>query len=67
MRTMTSRTLKITPVKNLQLGINAYNLFNTLSLMGPGNNVVTNAGANSIFNGTGVTGRTVTGSVKFSF
>ena len=59
--------VKIIPAKNLQLGINVYNLFNTVSLLGPGNGVAVNAGANSIINASGVTGRTVTGSVKFNF
>ncbi|MEY2942917.1 MAG: hypothetical protein RLY97_931 [Pseudomonadota bacterium] len=57
----------VNPAKNLQLGVNIYNLFNTFALQGPGNNVVTSNGANSVFNVTNAAGRTVTGSIKFNF
>ncbi|NBC37120.1 TonB-dependent receptor [Novosphingobium sp. FSY-8] len=59
--------LKYSPMKNLQLGVNVSNLFDTLTLMGPGNNVVSNTGGNAIINVSSLPGRTVTGSVRFSF
>jgi outer membrane receptor protein involved in Fe transport len=62
-----SANLKVTPVRNLELGVNVYNLFNSLALMGPG-------GANNLYSGTSFVGsasaaigRTATASVKFSF
>jgi outer membrane receptor protein involved in Fe transport len=66
--TVVGANVKFIPVPNLIVGVNVYNLFNTLALMGPDNaNEI--AGANGSFVGTAssVIGRTVTASVKFKF
>lgn len=62
-----SANLKVTPIKNLELGLNAYNLFNKVALLGPDH-------ANEIVNGntfvgtaSSAYGRLVTASAKFSF
>ncbi|HWU03371.1 MAG TPA: TonB-dependent receptor [Novosphingobium sp.] len=59
--------IKYSPIKNLQLGLNVTNLFDTIALMGPGNNVAAVSGSNAIVNVTNMPGRTVTGTVRFSF
>ncbi|MFM5954204.1 MAG: TonB-dependent receptor, partial [Novosphingobium sp.] len=56
--------LRVRPIENLELGLQAYNLFNKYDLRGAGN--VADPAAGVI--GSGVTiGRTFTGSVKLSF
>jgi outer membrane receptor protein involved in Fe transport len=56
--------LRVRPVKNLELGVQAYNLFDKYDLRGAGN--VADAAAGVI--GSGVTiGRTFTASVRYSF
>lgn len=56
--------LRVRPVENLELGLQVYNLFNKYDLRGAGN--VADAAAGVI--GSGVTvGRTLTGSIKYSF
>lgn len=66
-KTLFGGNFKVRPIENLELGINAYNLFNTFDLRGNGAGLVTSAGANSVITGTPALGRTVTGSVRFSF
>jgi outer membrane receptor protein involved in Fe transport len=65
--TIVGANVKYSPLKNLQLGVNVQNLFNTMALMGPGNNVVSSTGGNAIINASGLPGRTVMASAKFSF
>ncbi|MFM5895766.1 MAG: TonB-dependent receptor domain-containing protein [Novosphingobium sp.] len=58
--------VKIMPIKNLELGMNIYNLFDTFDLRGAGG--VTDAGVTpAIIGGAPVLGRTFTASVKYKF
>ncbi|MBS0254032.1 MAG: TonB-dependent receptor, partial [Proteobacteria bacterium] len=58
--------LKLTPVKNLQFGLNVYNLFNAYAAQGAGG--ITAVTGSTFYGGASVAnGRTVTGSIKFSF
>ncbi len=56
--------LRVRPVENLELGVQAYNLFNKYDLRGPGNVV---DGAAGVIAGGAALGRTFTGSVRYSF
>jgi outer membrane receptor protein involved in Fe transport len=57
---------KITPIKNLELGINVSNLFNTLTAMGPAG-IASRTGNSVILNMTSALGRTVSSTARFSF
>ncbi len=58
--------LRVRPIKNLELGISAYNLFDRYDLRGAGN--VADVTGTSAVIGSGVTlGRTLTGSIRYSF
>ena len=58
--------IKIMPLENLELGLNAYNLFNKFDLRGSGG--VSDAGVTpSVISGAPVIGRTITASVKYKF
>jgi outer membrane receptor protein involved in Fe transport len=61
-KTVFNTNLKITPIENLELGLNVYNLFNTYDTRGNGNGTFGGG-----ITGTPVIGRTLTGSVRFSF
>jgi outer membrane receptor protein involved in Fe transport len=61
-KTVFNTNLKITPIDNLELGVNVYNLFNTYDTRGNGNGTFGGG-----ITGTPVIGRTLTGSVRFSF
>jgi outer membrane receptor protein involved in Fe transport len=56
--------LKIRPVKNLQFGLEAYNLFNSYASQGPAGFV---GGSTTLVNAGVAQGRAVKGSIKFSF
>jgi len=59
-------TLRFTPVKNLELGVQAYNLFDRLDLRGAGglgDGSVTPA----VISGAPALGRTFTGSIRYTF
>ncbi len=56
--------LRVRPVENLELGVQAYNLFNKYDLRGPGN--VVDAAAGVIAGGAAL-GRTFTASARYSF
>ncbi len=58
---------KVRPIENLELGLNVYNLFDTFDGRGNGTGVVSASGANSIVTVTPALGRTVSGSIRFSF
>lgn len=58
--------IKVRPVDNLELGINANNLFDTLGYRGGGALLPINA-TSGIFQNSAVYGRTVTASVRYSF
>jgi outer membrane receptor protein involved in Fe transport len=60
--TIFNTNLKVTPMENLELGINVYNLFNTYDTRGNGNGTFGGG-----ITGTPVIGRTLTGSVRYSF
>jgi outer membrane receptor protein involved in Fe transport len=53
---------KIRPIENIEVGISAYNLFNSFALQGAGG--VVDA---THINAGGAQGRSVRGSIKFSF
>ena len=58
--------IKVRPIENLELGIQAYNLFNKFDIRGAGN--VSDAGASpAVISGAPVIGRTFTASVKYKF
>jgi outer membrane receptor protein involved in Fe transport len=61
-KTLFNTNLRIMPVENLELGINVYNLFNTYDTRGNGNGTFGGG-----ITGTPAIGRTLTGSVRFSF
>ncbi|MGB5077130.1 MAG: TonB-dependent receptor [Sphingorhabdus sp.] len=61
-KTIFNTNLKLSPLENVELGINVYNLFNTYDARG--NGVGTFGGG---ITGTPVIGRTLTGSVRLSF
>ncbi len=54
--------LAVRPVKNLELGMQIYNLFNAYDLRGAGNQVTAN-----VIGGGAALGRTFTASVRYSF
>lgn len=62
-----SANLKVTPMPNLQLGLNVYNLFNSYALLGGA--ASTNGVTSGAFVGSAsfTNGRSVTASAKFSF
>jgi len=62
-----SANLKVRPVKNIELGLSAYNLFNTLALQGAGSGVASTSGNSFVGEATSVPGRSILGHVKFSF
>jgi outer membrane receptor protein involved in Fe transport len=57
----------IRPIKNLELGVQAYNLFNKLDFRGNGSNVADASVTPIIVTGTPVVGQTFTASVKYRF
>jgi outer membrane receptor protein involved in Fe transport len=61
-KTIFNGNLRVTPIENLELGVNIYNLFNTFDPRG--NGVGTFGGG---ITGTPVIGRTLSGTVRLSF
>jgi outer membrane receptor protein involved in Fe transport len=61
-KTLFNTNLKVMPVENLELGINVYNLFDTYDTRGNGNGTFGGG-----ITGTPAIGRTLTGSIRFSF
>jgi outer membrane receptor protein involved in Fe transport len=59
--------LTVRPVKNVELGLQAYNLFNKLDFRGNGSNVADASVNPIVVTGTPVIGRTFSASAKFSF
>ena len=59
--------VKIMPIDHLQFGLNIYNLFNKLALLGPdnGNEIVT--GNSFVGTASAAVGRTITASARFTF
>ena len=57
---------KYSPIKNLELGVNVANLFNTLTAFGPAG-IASRSGNSVVLNMTSAVGRTVTGSARFNF
>ncbi len=55
------------PIANLEIGIQAYNLFNKLDFRGNGSNVADASVNPIVVTGTPVVGQTFAGSIKFSF
>ncbi len=65
--TIFNANLAVRPIKNLELGLQAYNLFNKLDFRGNGNNVADASVNPIVVTGTPVVGQTFTASAKFSF
>jgi hypothetical protein len=59
-------TLKFMPVDKLELGLQVYNLFDTFALRGNGG-IADGSVTPTVLGGAPVIGRTITGSVRFSF
>ncbi len=55
------------PIKQIELGLQAYNLFNRFDFRGNGSNVADASVTPIVLTGTPVIGQTFTGSVKFKF
>jgi outer membrane receptor protein involved in Fe transport len=55
------------PIKQIELGLQAYNLFNRFDFRGNGSNVADASVNPIVLTGTPVVGQTFTGSVKFKF
>jgi outer membrane receptor protein involved in Fe transport len=55
------------PIKNVEIGLQAYNIFNSLDFRGNGNTVVESTGTTALVSGTPVIGRTFSASARFSF
>jgi outer membrane receptor protein involved in Fe transport len=61
-------TIAVRPVEHLEVGLQAYNLFNKLDFRGNGSNVADVTGANTVVvTGTPVVGQTFLGTLKYSF
>lgn len=60
-------SLRVTPLENLEFGLNVYNLFNTFDLRGNGNTLVNGGTSPALVSGTPVPGRTVSASVRLKF
>jgi outer membrane receptor protein involved in Fe transport len=65
--TIFNGNIAVRPIKNLELGVQAYNLFNKLDFRGNGSNVADSSVTPIVVTGTPVVGRTFTASAKFSF
>jgi outer membrane receptor protein involved in Fe transport len=59
--------IAVRPLKNLELGLQAYNLFDRLDFRGNGSNVADASVNPIVVTGTPVVGRTFSASVKYSF
>jgi outer membrane receptor protein involved in Fe transport len=59
--------IAVRPIKNVEIGLQAYNLFNRLDFRGNGSNIADASVNPIIVTGTPVVGRTFTASAKFSF
>lgn len=66
-KTTFNASLRVTPLENLQFGLNVYNLFNAYDLRGNGATLVNGGVTPAIVSGTPVPGRNVTASVRLSF
>lgn len=60
-------SLRVTPLENLEFGLNIYNIFNAYDLRGNGANLVDGGATPAIISGTPVPGRYISGSVRLSF
>jgi outer membrane receptor protein involved in Fe transport len=65
--TIFNGNIAVRPIKNLELGLQAYNLFNKLDFRGNGNNVADSSVTPIVVTGTPVVGRTFSASAKFNF
>jgi outer membrane receptor protein involved in Fe transport len=59
--------IAVRPIKNLELGLQAYNLFNRLDFRGNGSNVADASVNPIVVTGTPVVGRTLSASVRYNF
>lgn len=60
-------SLRVTPLENLEFGLNVYNIFNAYDLRGNGANLVNGTATPAIISGTPVPGQYVSASVRLSF
>ncbi len=58
--------VKYRPIERLELGLQAYNIFNTFDLRGNGG-IADATGGQTVISGAPALGRTITGSVRYSF
>ncbi len=65
--TIFNGNIAVRPMENLELGLQAYNLFNRLDFRGNGSNVADASVTPIVVTGTPVVGRTFTASAKFKF
>ncbi len=65
--TILNGNFAVRPMENIELGIQAYNLFNRLDFRGNGSNVADGSVTPIVVTGTPVVGRTFTASAKFKF
>jgi outer membrane receptor protein involved in Fe transport len=65
--TIFNGNVAVRPIKNLEIGLQAYNLFNKLDFRGNGSNVADASVNPIVLTGTPVVGRTFSASAKFSF
>ena len=66
-KTTFNGTLRVTPLENLEFGLNIYNIFNTFDLRGNGATLVNGSLTPAIVSGTPVPGRSFSASVRLSF
>jgi outer membrane receptor protein involved in Fe transport len=59
--------LSVRPIKQIELGLQVYNLFNRFDFRGNGSNVADASVTPIVVTGTPVIGQTFTGSIKFKF
>lgn len=60
-------SLRVTPIENLQIGVNVYNIFNTFDIRGNGATLINGGVTPAIVSGTPAPGRHFTASVRLSF
>ncbi len=66
-KTIFNGNVKFSPIENLELGFNVYNLFNTYDARGNGVGVADASVTPNVITGTPVIGRTLSGTVRLSF
>ncbi len=65
--TIFNGSIAVRPIEKLEVGFQAYNLFNRLDFRGNGSNIADGSVSPVVLTGTPVVGRTFTASLKYSF